>query len=43
MQAAGYDVEVVITRDGAVVRPVCEQVDGYSGYRLDKPEKIYVV
>lgn len=41
MRAAGYEVEVVLTRDGAVVRPVRIEkanVDGYPAY--DEPEKI---
>lgn len=39
MKAAGYEVEVVLTRDGAVVRPVRDarrEVD-------DEPEKLFDV
>jgi hypothetical protein len=41
MQAAGYEVEVVLTRDGAVVRPV--RIEKPSDYRYpacDEPERI---
>lgn len=43
MQAAGYDVEVVLTRDGAVVRPVRIEKDGDERSPITDSEDDYLV